>query len=533
MALPSSGAIAFSNINTELGYTSTAQISLNDSAVRNLFGQASGAIDMNTGHGKSAYTNFIQAISNPYGSTENYTNGVGNVTIFNQKTDSSGNIHVTGGWRNESNGTSYAFIKKMNANGGNIWNVNINGSGTYYYENDGYGHYYYSQLNKGDLVLDSSGNVYAVTLRWDGNYVYSDVIKINSSGSVQWQYSYRYNSLVSLYGAYIDVDSSGNVYVALQTIVVKLNSSGSLVTVKSASSSIQNIIGMKALTCGGIALATTGPDGGSYTGLKVSKYNACFVNQWTSRAFNPSQYDFSQMCSNGTIQNNMNNLAYDGSNFYVLGQNNPCGYSQPAVWSFNSCGGFRWGTGVALNSNYGGLQHMHTNGISLGLDGTLYGATQYAAAYTNPAFWGLNTSNGTAAFGPVSVQCKGYHGLNGASISQGVNCHVNIGFNSNCGTYGYIFNVPKNGSKQSSGATVAISSTAPYSNLVYGNYHYYSQGGCVKITPGYTASCTRTLCGATVSSTYRVNMGTGGVISASAPSYTTTNSATVYSNITI
>jgi hypothetical protein len=53
MTLPASGAIAFSCINTELGYSSTAAVSLNDTAVRGLFGQASGAIDMNTGHGKS------------------------------------------------------------------------------------------------------------------------------------------------------------------------------------------------------------------------------------------------------------------------------------------------------------------------------------------------------------------------------------------------------------------------------------------------------------------------------------------------
>ena len=56
MALPSTGALSFSDINTELGVSSTTLRALNDAAVRTLFGQASGAVDMNTGHGKSNRT---------------------------------------------------------------------------------------------------------------------------------------------------------------------------------------------------------------------------------------------------------------------------------------------------------------------------------------------------------------------------------------------------------------------------------------------------------------------------------------------
>lgn len=54
MALPSTGAISLSNVNTELELLSTAQISLNDAAVRGLFGVASGAISLDNGRGKSS-----------------------------------------------------------------------------------------------------------------------------------------------------------------------------------------------------------------------------------------------------------------------------------------------------------------------------------------------------------------------------------------------------------------------------------------------------------------------------------------------
>lgn len=53
MTLPASGQISLSQVNTELGYSSTASITMNDSAVRTLFGVASGAISMSNGWGKA------------------------------------------------------------------------------------------------------------------------------------------------------------------------------------------------------------------------------------------------------------------------------------------------------------------------------------------------------------------------------------------------------------------------------------------------------------------------------------------------
>ena len=53
MALPSSGQITLNQVNVELGLSGTAQIGMNDSAVRGLFDVASGEIEMSDGYGKS------------------------------------------------------------------------------------------------------------------------------------------------------------------------------------------------------------------------------------------------------------------------------------------------------------------------------------------------------------------------------------------------------------------------------------------------------------------------------------------------
>jgi hypothetical protein len=58
MALPSSGNISLSQVNTELALSATAQISLNDTAVRTLAGKASGAIRMNDLYGTSSAFTF-------------------------------------------------------------------------------------------------------------------------------------------------------------------------------------------------------------------------------------------------------------------------------------------------------------------------------------------------------------------------------------------------------------------------------------------------------------------------------------------
>lgn len=56
MTLQSSGAISLGNVNTELGRSSTATISLGETAVRALAGVSSGAIALSNLYGKSNVT---------------------------------------------------------------------------------------------------------------------------------------------------------------------------------------------------------------------------------------------------------------------------------------------------------------------------------------------------------------------------------------------------------------------------------------------------------------------------------------------
>jgi hypothetical protein len=77
MTLPASGAISLNDVNVELGLSGTATITMNDAAVRTLFGISSGAIDMNTGHGKANQFSFTISSNQAGASLSSLATGAG------------------------------------------------------------------------------------------------------------------------------------------------------------------------------------------------------------------------------------------------------------------------------------------------------------------------------------------------------------------------------------------------------------------------------------------------------------------------
>lgn len=226
MALPSSGAITLSDVNTNIGASSTAAITMNDTAVRLLSNgdTTTNPVTMNGLYGKSWVW------------TANFSSStVSTFTNLSTAVDSAGNIYTAALYTQTTSSTNVIF--KTNPVGILQWAVSLTSSS---------GTYQTPQGRNSSLAVDSSGNVYyACTLAINATpsqLVYG-VVKLNSSGAVQWS-SFLSSTSGSSPCCTIGVDSSDNVYVCnfadnfsgtISACLAKYNSSGTLQWQKSIS----------------------------------------------------------------------------------------------------------------------------------------------------------------------------------------------------------------------------------------------------------------------------------------------------------
>ena len=141
----------------------------------------------------------------------NYSGAFSDVVL-----DSSGNVYVTG----YIEGGYQGITAKYNSAGSPQWYVNMRGNST---PSSGEG-------NTGGVAVDSSGNVYAA-----GGYSTSGganrkpcLFKYNSSGTLQWQREFAYNTASTSYFIDIAYADDGFIYLVWGNYVGKYNSSGTL-----------------------------------------------------------------------------------------------------------------------------------------------------------------------------------------------------------------------------------------------------------------------------------------------------------------
>lgn len=361
--------------------TGTNQISLNDSAVRNLAGISSGAISFSSLYGKSALTTWFSYATNLYDS--------GSAIVAS---DPSGNIIQlalathTGG---------YSMIMKTSSAGSLIWAKTAN--------------VYFQKM-----VVDSAGNIYLV----GSNYL----VKLDSSGNISWQKQIASATINS-----VTVDSSGNVYIlhniGTYSYIFCFNSSGTLVWQKIL---IISYVGQ--ITTDGtnvyFSLYQSASPFNSYVGAITCSTGAAV---WAKTISSTSYY--TRGVRNGMTQDASGNLYISG--FYQLTNSPYTAY--PILMSITaSTGVLNWQktytnitnqfTSCSYSSNNNSL--LLTDGSSTVLLLNAAGAVQWTRSisgstynfYSGSSYQGITISTDYNNVG-YQVSMGGYYSINAGSFS--------------------------------------------------------------------------------------------------------------------
>jgi len=295
--------------------------------------------------------------------------------------DSVGNVYVAGYVAS----TNYSLLTaKYNSSGTIQWQRTVNTTNP-------------EQTFAYGIAVDSSGNSYTVGY-YDNSAIGTLVIvKYNTSGTYEWSNQYTDSSLNS-YGYAITVDSSNNIYAAGdyngQFFTLKLNSSGTIQWQKTLDVSTSST-GMGIAVDSSSNVYVTATTGSVNTILQLAKYNSSGTLQW-QRKLDGAGNDFG------------NAIAVDSSsNVYVIGNSVVSSVTGIQIAKYNTSGTIQWqrrltstagydeGRGIAIDSfgnmyitgsSYASTASAKTVVAKLPSDGSLTGTyTVGSLSYTYAA----------------------------------------------------------------------------------------------------------------------------------------------------
>ena len=142
------------------------------------------------------------------------TSSTDSITSSSIILDSSNNLYVSG------YGSSTFYIVKYDSSGTLQWQRTLSVSS--------------NQSSKTFLAIDSSSNIYMAGTVFTGTYYVTELVKYNSSGTLQWQLQIDRGASLDLIPIGIQTDSSSNVYVTFTdnssttSYLMKYNSAGTL-----------------------------------------------------------------------------------------------------------------------------------------------------------------------------------------------------------------------------------------------------------------------------------------------------------------
>ena len=427
MALNSSGPISLGgsttgqSINLENGLSATAQVSLNDAAVRNLAGlpTVNTTIIMPTNfYGKSNITYFLGLITSAQ-----------LITLFyDGKLDSSGNIYSVGTYG--ANNLNDTFVVKFNNSGAIQFQVTGTTSGSF---TDRWGFV---------AVAPSSGNTYVIGDVRGFSDPFWGIAKYNSSGTLQWSRSIQTTSAAFDDSGNIVIDSSENVYV-----IGDLNNFANITLAKYDTNGTiqwQRIVGTSSKFFGRVAIDSSGNLYAGFCALSGSFYQAQFM-KLNSTA---TAVTWQKAISNASVDVYIQYIYIDSSsNVYVLGQ---VRNTSAFIFKFDSSGNTLWQrtlssgianadgyTGMVLDSSsniyvIGTMSTSASTNLSVLVKYDTNGTLQWQRSYKR------TTTSGSDTFGGIAIDSNGTLYISGSTTTTTT---APVGYS------GLLLKLPSDGSK--------------------------------------------------------------------------------------